>query len=49
MDDLLVLEQDQTGQELAREAADERDREAGEVVRADEFVEVDRQTGRDDA
>ena len=44
-----MLEQDQTGEQLAGKATDERDGEAGEIVRADEFVEVDRQTGRDDA
>lgn len=34
---------------MATEAADEREREADEVMRADEFVKVDGEAGRDNA
>lgn len=49
MDDAFLLEKHQAGEELAREAADERERKASEVVSADELVKVDAEAGRDDA
>jgi len=49
VDDAFLLEEHQTGEQLAGEATDEWQREAGEVVGADEFVEVDAEAGRDDA
>jgi hypothetical protein len=49
VDDAFVLQEREAGQELTGEAPDEREREADEVVGADEFVEVDGEAGRDDA
>lgn len=40
MDDALGLEEDQRGEELAGEAADEAKAEASEIVGFDELVEV---------
>ena len=41
MDDSFCLQESEAGKELAGEAADEWEREADEIVGADEFVEVD--------
>ena len=49
MNNALLLEKDQTGEQLSGEAADEGQREPSKVVSTDEFVEVDAQTGRYDA
>jgi hypothetical protein len=49
MNDALLLKENQTGEELTGEAADEWKREADEVVSADELVEVDREAGRNNA
>lgn len=49
MDDAFLLEEDEAGEELACEASDEWEGEPGEVVRADELVQVNGKAGRDDA
>jgi hypothetical protein len=49
VNDMLLLQQDQTCHHLTREATDERKGKALKVVRANELVKVDRKTGRDDA
>ena len=49
MDDVLLLQQDQTCHHLTRKATDERERKALEVVRANELVKINRETRRDDA
>ena len=41
VDDPVVAHEDEGEQHLAREAPDERSREADEAVRLDEFVQVD--------
>ena len=49
VDDAFGLQEAETSEELAGEAADEGQGEADEVVGADEFVQVDGEAGRDDA
>lgn len=49
MNDVLLLEEYQTCHHLARKATNKRKRETLEVVRPDEFVQVDRKARRDDA
>lgn len=49
MYDTLLLEEDQTGQDLSCKASDQRKVESGEAVCTNQFVEIDRQAWRDDA
>ena len=49
VNDVLLLQQNQTCHHLTREATDERKGKALEIVRANELVKIDRKTGRDDA
>lgn len=49
VNDVLLLQQNQTCHHLTREATNEREGKALEVVRADELIKVNRKTGRDDA
>lgn len=49
VNDVLLLQQNQTCHHLTRETTNEREGKPLEVVRTDELVKVDRQTGRDDA
>lgn len=49
MYDAFGLEKSKSSQELTGKSADEREREALEIVRADELVKIDGETRRDDA